>query len=47
LIHGLDGRPTHCRKDGGLYRYYVAQQMLKAEPNMDSALSRRVSAAQI
>ena len=50
LIYGLDGRalsPAHSRKDGRLYRYYVAQQVLKAEPDMDSALVRRVSAAQI
>ena len=50
LIYGLDGRalsPAHSRKDGRLYRYYVAQQVLKAEPDMDSALIRRVSAAQI
>ncbi len=50
LIFGLDGRalsPTHCRRNGRLYRYYVAQQVLKAEPDAGSALVRRVSAAQI
>ena len=50
LIYGLDGRalsPTHCRRNGRLYRYYVAQQVLKAEPDAGSALVRRVSAAQI
>ncbi len=50
LIFGMDGRalsPTHCRKNGRLYRYYVAQQVLKAEPDAGSALVRRVSAAQI
>ena len=50
LIYGLDGRalsPAHSLKNGRLYRYYVAQQVLKAEPDMDSALIRRVSAAQI
>ena len=50
LIFGLDGRalsPAHCRRNGRLYRYYVAQQVLKAEPDAGSALVRRVSAAQI
>ena len=50
LIYGLDGRalsPTHCRKNGRLYRYYVAQQVLKAEHDAGSALVRRVSAAEI
>ena len=34
LIFGVDGRalsPTHCRKNGRLYRYYVAQRVLKGE----------------
>jgi DNA invertase Pin-like site-specific DNA recombinase len=50
LIFGIDGRalsPTHCRKNGRLYRYYVAQKVLKAEPDAGGALVRRVSAAQI
>jgi DNA invertase Pin-like site-specific DNA recombinase len=50
LIFGIDGRalsPTHSRKNGRLYRYYVAQQVLKAEPDAGSALVRRVSAAEI
>jgi hypothetical protein len=50
LIYGVDGRalsPTHCRRNGRLYRYYVAQQVLKAEPDAGSALVRRLSAAQI
>ena len=35
LIFGLDGRalsPTHSRKKGRMYRYYVAQRVLKEEP---------------
>ncbi|MCA3295918.1 MAG: DUF2924 domain-containing protein, partial [Roseomonas sp.] len=35
LIFGLDGRalsPTHSRKKGRMYRYYVAQRVLKHEP---------------
>ena len=34
LIFGADGRamsPTHCRKNGRLYRYYVAQRVLKGD----------------
>ncbi len=34
LIFGADGRalsPTHCRKGGRLYRYYVAQRVLKGD----------------
>ena len=49
LIFGIDGRalsPTHTRRRGRLYRYYVAQQVLKgAAP--DSDIVRRVSAAEI
>lgn len=48
LIFGLDGRalsPSHCRKKGKLYRYYVAQQVLKGE--QADGLVRRISAAQI
>lgn len=50
LIFGSDGRalsPTHCRKNGRLYRYYVAQRVLKGEAQEDSAIVRRVSAAEI
>jgi DNA invertase Pin-like site-specific DNA recombinase len=48
LIFGADGRalsPTHSRKRGRLYRYYVAQRALKGEA--DDGIVRRVSAAQI
>ena len=51
LIFGIDGRalsPTHCRKNGRLYRYYVAQRVLKVEPGAeDDGIVRRVSAAEI
>ncbi|WP_240782353.1 recombinase family protein [Roseococcus sp. SYP-B2431] len=49
LIYGLDGRalsPTHCRSGGRLYRYYVAQRVLKGEDD-DGGVVRRVSAAPI
>jgi DNA invertase Pin-like site-specific DNA recombinase len=48
LIFGTDGRalsPTHSRKNGRLYRYYVAQRALKGE--VDDGTVRRISAAQI
>ncbi|MFL1463976.1 recombinase family protein [Roseococcus sp. DSY-14] len=50
LIFGMDGRalsPTHARKNGRLYRYYVAQRVLKGSTNGDDSLVRRVSAAEI
>ncbi|MBB5691701.1 recombinase family protein [Roseomonas alkaliterrae] len=50
LIFGVDGRalsPTHCVKKGRLYRYYVAQSVLKGGPDHDDGLVRRVSAAEI
>ena len=50
LIVGTDGRalsPTHCRKGGRLYRYYVAQRVLKADTIPADHIVRRVSAAQI
>ena len=50
LIFGVDGRamsPTHSRKNGRLYRYYVAQRVLKGEANDDDGIVRRVSAAEI
>jgi hypothetical protein len=50
LIFGLDGRalsPTHSMKNGRLYRYYVAQAVLKGGPDPDDALVRRVSATEI
>jgi DNA invertase Pin-like site-specific DNA recombinase len=51
LIFGVDGRalsPTHCRKKGRLYRYYVAQRVLKDDAEgEDDGLVRRVSAAEI
>jgi len=50
LIFGVDGRalsPTHSVKNGRLYRYYVAQSVLKGGPDRDDGLVRRVSAAEI
>ncbi|MDN3564597.1 recombinase family protein [Paeniroseomonas aquatica] len=50
LIFGVDGRalsPTHCRKNGRLYRYYVAQRVLKGDATDDDSIVRRVSAAEI
>ncbi|HEV7264135.1 MAG TPA: recombinase family protein [Falsiroseomonas sp.] len=50
LIFGVDGRalsPTHCVKNGRLYRYYVAQRVLKGDVDGDDDLVRRVSAAEI
>ncbi|WP_426959920.1 recombinase family protein [Muricoccus radiodurans] len=53
LLFGADGRalsPTHTRKAGRLYRYYVSQSAPKGTAGADSTddtLVRRVSAAQI
>ncbi len=50
LIFGVDGRalsPTHARKSGRLYRYYVAQRVLKGDAAGDDSIVRRVSAAEI
>ncbi|MFC7478424.1 recombinase family protein [Dankookia sp. GCM10030260] len=50
LIFGVDGRalsPTHARKNGRLYRYYVAQRVLKVDAAGDDSIVRRVSAAEI
>jgi DNA invertase Pin-like site-specific DNA recombinase len=50
LIFGIDGRalsPTHTRKGGRLYRYYVAQGVLKGDAAGDDSLVRRVPAAAI
>jgi DNA invertase Pin-like site-specific DNA recombinase len=50
LIFGVDGRamsPTHTRRRGRLYRYYVAQRVLKGDASGDDANVRRVSAAEI
>lgn len=51
LIFGADGRalsPTHTRRRGRLYRYYVAQSVLQVTPDQGSPdLVRRVSAAEI
>lgn len=50
LIFGVDGRalsPTHARKNGRLYRYYVAQRVLKGDAARDDTIVRRVSAAEI
>lgn len=49
LIFGVDGRalsPTHTRRRGRLYRYYVAQGVLKGEGG-NPDIVRRVSAAEI
>jgi hypothetical protein len=46
----VDGRalsPTHARKNGRLYRYYVAQRVLKGDAAGDDSIVRRVSAAEI
>jgi DNA invertase Pin-like site-specific DNA recombinase len=50
LIFGVDGRalsPTHTRKGGRLYRYYVAQRVMKGDAAGDTSIVRRISAAQI
>jgi DNA invertase Pin-like site-specific DNA recombinase len=50
LIFGRDGRalsPTHCVKKGRLYRYYVAQAVLRNADTQGSDIVRRVSAAEI
>ena len=50
LIFGVDGRalsPTHAMKNGRLYRYYVAQRVLKGDAAGDDNIVRRVSAAGI
>ena len=50
LIFGADGRalsPTHCRKNGRFYRYYVAQRVLKVDAAGNEGIVRRVSAAEI
>ena len=52
LIFGTDGRalsPVHTRRRGRLYRYYVAQRVLKGAEGgtPDSGIVRRVSAAEI
>ena len=48
LIFGADGRaltPTHVRKAGRLYRYYIAAGLLKGD--VPPGIVRRVSAAEI
>src|SRR5689334_3977088 len=50
LIFGTDGRalsPTHCRKSGRLYRYYVAQRVLKGDAAGDDGIVRHESADEI
>lgn len=50
LLFGADGRalsPTHTRKGGRLYRYYVAQRVMKGDAGGDDSIVRRVSAAEI
>ncbi len=39
--------PTHTRRRGRLYRYYVAQRVLKCDDVGDDSIVRRVSAAEI
>jgi len=49
LIFGLDGRalsPTHTRKGGKQYRYYVAQAVLK-DQDVHPDIVRRIAAAEI
>jgi DNA invertase Pin-like site-specific DNA recombinase len=49
-IFGLDGRalsPTHTRKGGKQYRYYVAQVVLKDQETQNPDLVRRIAAAEI
>jgi hypothetical protein len=50
LIYGTDGRalsPTHTRRRGRLYRYYVSQAALKGDSGAgDPTLVRRISAAE-
>src|SRR5262249_45169822 len=48
LIFGSDGRamsPTHTRRHGKLYRYYVSQSALKGD--LAENVIRRISAAEI
>jgi DNA invertase Pin-like site-specific DNA recombinase len=53
LLFGVDGlamSPTHTRRRGRLYRYYVSQAALKGTDcpvSADPALVRRISAAEI
>ncbi|MDR3533708.1 MAG: recombinase family protein, partial [Rhodopila sp.] len=50
LIFGTDGRalsPTHTRRRGRLYRYYVSQATLKGTAQETGDAVRRVSAAAI
>jgi DNA invertase Pin-like site-specific DNA recombinase len=51
LLYGTDGRalsPTHTRRRGRLYRYYVSQAALKGDNGAeDPTLVRRISAAEI
>ncbi|MBP0496470.1 recombinase family protein [Pararoseomonas indoligenes] len=52
LLYGADGRamsPTHTRRRGRLYRYYVSQSALKGTkgPEDSPDLVRRISAAEI
>ncbi|HEY8613049.1 MAG TPA: recombinase family protein [Roseomonas sp.] len=53
LLFGTDGRalsPTHTRRRGRLYRYYVSQTALKGTDTAEQAdptLVRRISAAEI
>ncbi|WP_338147670.1 recombinase family protein [Neoroseomonas terrae] len=50
ILYGIDGRalsPTHTRKRGRLYRYYVAQRVMKGDADDDGSIVRRIAAAQI
>ncbi len=46
-IDRLSRSLTHARKNGRLYRYYVAQRVLKGDAAGDASIVRRVSAAEI
>jgi hypothetical protein len=50
LIFGRDGRalsPTHAVRRGRLYRYYIAQRVLKGDAPDDDSIVRRISASAI
>jgi hypothetical protein len=47
-VEGRALSPTNCRRRGRLYRYYVAQRVLKGDAAADGdGIVRRVSAAEI
>ena len=50
LIFGTDGRamsPTHTMRRGRQYRYYVSQTVLKGDAPENTAMVRRIAAAEI